>query len=331
MVVGDEAGSKVSGTVYSCIAAADAIHAADGSTAEATDLLLLSDAPEAAAHASTSVDHVGRVLSAIHDGLAKSLPEALAPVVASVIEKGKYSHVLFSSSAIGKGCMPRVAGMLGVSPLTDITGVQGPKVFTRNIYAGNAVTEVEVGESSPYVIAIVRGTAFDGRALAVDGTLSTTVVPVDVSEEAMKEAADLSSFVRDDVASGDRPSLTDANVVISGGRGLKNGENFKLLDAMGEPLGAAIGASRAAVDAGFVPNSYQVGQTGKVVAPDLYIAVGISGAIQHLAGMKDSKTIAAINTDPDAPIYKVADVGLVQDLFEAVPKVTALIEEKRSA
>ena len=231
---------------------------------------------------------------------------------------------------MGSTVLPRVAAQLDVAPISSITGVKAPRTFERLIYAGNAITTVETSAEAPFVAATVRGTAFDGRPFEVEGkTGAVEVVTVAPDVEALSAVQDLSTFVGQEVASGDRPSLTDANVVISGGRGLKNGENFALLDALGEPLGAAIGASRAVVDAGFVPNSYQVGQTGKVVAPELYIAVGISGAIQHLAGMKDAKVIAAINTDAEAPIFKVADVGIVKDLFEVVPEVTEILKASK--
>jgi electron transfer flavoprotein alpha subunit len=226
-----------------------------------------------------------------------------------------YDNLLAASTVDGKNIMPRVAALLDVGQISDILTVESADTFTRPIYAGNVIATVQ--SSDPKKVITVRTTAFD--AVPSEGGNATV--------EACSAAHDagVSQFIREEVAVSDRPELTSASVVISGGRGMQNGDNFSLLEGIADKLNAAIGASRAAVDAGFVPNDYQVGQTGKIVAPDLYIAVGISGAIQHLAGMKDSKVIVAINKDEDAPIFQVADYGLVADLFEALPELEAAI------
>ncbi len=252
---------------------------------------------------------VSKVLLADAPQLADGLAENVAAQVLQVT--GNYSHILFPATAAGKNVAPRVAAKLDVAQISDIISVESPDTFTRPIYAGNAIATVQ--SSDPVKVLTVRTTAFD--AVAAQGGSAS------VESIAAVEDSGLSSFVGREVAKSDRPELAGASVVVSGGRGLGSAENFKLLDPLADKLGAALGASRAAVDAGYAPNDWQVGQTGKIVAPQLYVAVGISGAIQHLAGMKDSKVIVAINKDAEAPIFGVADYGLVADLFQAVPEL----------
>lgn len=263
----------------------------------------------AVAEEAAKVDGVAKVLVADNAAYANQLPENVALLVA---ELGKdYSHVVAGTSTTAKSMLPRVAALLDVAQVSDIIAVDSADTFKRPIYAGNAIATVQSADAIKVVS--VRGTAFD--AAAAEGG-SAAVESVDAAHD-----AGISEFVSEEVVKSERPELTAASVVISGGRGMQNGDNFKILEAVADKLGAAVGASRAAVDAGFVPNDMQVGQTGKIVAPELYIAVGISGAIQHLAGMKDSKVIVAINKDEEAPIFQVADYGLVADLFEAVPEL----------
>lgn len=260
------------------------------------------------------VSGIGKVLTAEGAHLAHGLAEDLAALIAGLA--GGYTHLVATATTHGKNVMPRVAALLDVQQVSDITGVESADTFVRPIYAGNAMATVRSTDGVKVVT--VRQTAFD--AVAADGGSATV--------EAIDAGADVegSEFVGQELSRSDRPELTSARVVISGGRGMQSGENFPMLEEVADKLGAAVGASRAAVDAGFVPNDYQVGQTGKVVAPDLYIAVGISGAIQHLAGMKDSKVIVAINKDEEAPIFQVADYGLVADLFKAVPELSAELD-----
>jgi len=265
----------------------------------------------AVGEAAAKIEGVAKVLVADAPHYGHHLAENLAPLVAGLAKD--HGHLLAPSTTFGKNLMPRVAALLDSAQISDIVAVEGPDTFVRPIYAGNALATVQ--SKDPVKVITVRSTAFDPAA-AEGG--SAAVETIDAGED-----AGLSSFVGHELSKSERPELTTAGIVISGGRGMQSGENFAMLERVADKLGAAIGASRAAVDAGFVPNDYQVGQTGKIVAPELYIAVGISGAIQHLAGMKDSKVIVAINKDEEAPIFSVADYGLVADLFEAVPALEA--------
>ncbi len=267
----------------------------------------------AVAEAAAKIAGVAKVLVADNAAYGHALPENVAPLIKELA--AGYSHVLAPATTNGKNILPRVAALLDVDQISEIISVESADTFKRPIYAGNAIATVQ--SSAAVKVITVRATGFD--AVAAEGG-SATVEAVGAAHD-----AGLSSFVGEELAKSDRPELTAAKVVISGGRGMGNGDNFSHLYSLADKLGAAVGASRAAVDAGFVPNDMQVGQTGKIVAPQLYIAVGISGAIQHLAGMKDSKVIVAINKDEEAPIFQVADYGLVADLFEAVPALEKLV------
>ena len=269
----------------------------------------------AVAERAAKIVGVTKVLKADDARYAHALAEPLADLVISLA--GGYSHVLAPATTSGKNVMPRIAALLDVAQISDISAVEGPDTFIRPIYAGNALATVQSRDNVKIIT--VRTTAFEPAAAEGGSAVVEAVQPAQGSEK--------SSFVGQQLTKNERPELTAAKIVISGGRGMQNGENFVLLERVADKLGAAVGASRAAVDAGYVPNDYQVGQTGKVVAPELYIAVGISGAIQHLAGMKDSKVIVAINKDEEAPIFQVADYGLVADLFEALPALAAELEK----
>ncbi|HAD07995.1 MAG TPA: electron transfer flavoprotein subunit alpha [Porticoccaceae bacterium] len=261
------------------------------------------------AQAAASTAGISKVVVADNPAYEFMLSENVSPLIAELA--GNYTHVLAPASTNGKNVIPRVGALLDVQPISDICGVESADTFQRPIYAGNIIATVQ--SSDAIKVGTVRTTAFD--PVAEEGG-SASVESVDSAHD-----AGISEYLGEEVAKSDRPELTAAKVVISGGRGMQNGENFDLLYKVADKLGAAVGASRAAVDAGFVPNEMQVGQTGKIVAPELYIAVGISGAIQHLAGMKDSKVIVAINKDEEAPIFQVADYGLVADLFKALPEL----------
>jgi electron transfer flavoprotein alpha subunit len=269
------------------------------------------------AEAASGIAGVRKVLLADDAVYDHGLAENLAPLLVKLAPG--YAHLLAPATTSGKNLMPRVAALLDVMQISDISAVVSPDTFVRPIYAGNALQTVQ--SKDPIKVITVRGTAFPpGEATGGSAPIETV---------AATGSAGLSEFVRAELSKSERPELTSARVIISGGRGMQSGDNFHLLEKVADKLGAAVGASRAAVDAGFVPNDYQVGQTGKIVAPELYIAVGISGAIQHLAGMKDSKVIVAINKDEEAPIFQIADYGLVGDLFKILPELEAELERRQ--
>jgi electron transfer flavoprotein alpha subunit len=279
------------------------------------DILVAGEGCDAAAAAASKVQGVSRVIE-VEDG---AYAEAVAEDLAALLQKlaPDYDAILAASTTFGKNVMPRLAALLDVAQLSDIVAVVGPDTFKRYIYAGNALATVRTSDATKVIT--VRITAFDPAPSEGGSAAIERRDPV--------EPTGLARFVGREVSGGERPELTSARIVVSGGRGMGSGENFRIIEALADVLGAAVGASRAAVDAGYVPNEYQVGQTGKIVAPDLYVAVGISGAIQHLAGMKDSKVIVAINKDEEAPIFQVADYGLVADLFTAVPALTDALKK----
>ena len=275
----------------------------------AVHILVAGNACQSVADEAAAVDGVEKVILADDSAYENQLAESTANLIKSIAND--YSHILAPATTFGKNVLPRLSALLDVQQISEITEVVSEDTFKRPIYAGSCIATVKSSDSTKVIT--VRATAFD-PANASGGSASIESISAD-------GVSDLSSFVNEEIAQSDRPELTAASIVISGGRGMQSGDNFHLLETIADKLGAAVGASRAAVDAGFVPNDYQVGQTGKIVAPDLYIAVGISGAIQHLAGMKDSKVIVAINKDEDAPIFQVADYGLVADLFNALPEL----------
>lgn len=287
------------------------VHAAGKLASDVTVLVVGSGCADVAAQAA-KISGVSKVLVADSPEFEHQLAENVADLVTELASD--YSHIAAAATTTGKNFMPRVAALLDVAQISDVIGVESEDTFVRPIYAGNAIATVQSSDTKK--VLTVRASAFD----AADESGDADVVSLDVVK-----SSDKSSFVGAELTESERPELTAAEVIISGGRGMQNGENFSLLEGIADKLGAAIGASRAAVDAGFVPNDMQVGQTGKIVAPQLYIAVGISGAIQHLAGMKDSKIIVAINKDEEAPIFQVADYGLVGDLFEVLPELESAL------
>jgi electron transfer flavoprotein alpha subunit len=309
LVVADHDNSAVVLITLNAVTAAVAI-------SDDVHVLVAGDNAAAAAEAASKIAGVSKVVTADSPAYGHQLAEALAPLIIGLA--GNYSHILFPSNTTGKNAAPRVAALLDVAQISDVVEIVSDDTFVRPIYAGNAMATVQ--SSDPVKVITVRGTAF-GPAAAEGGSALV---------ESIDSAGDpgLSSFVGHELTKSERPELTAARVIISGGRGMQSSENFEIIEKVADKLGAAVGASRAAVDAGYRPNDYQVGQTGKVVAPELYIAVGISGAIQHLAGMKDSKVIVAINKDEEAPIFTIADYGLVGDLFKLVPELDAELEKQ---
>lgn len=305
LVIAEHDNSELKGATLNTLAAAAAIGGD-------VHVLVAGQGCGAVAETAASAAGVSKVLVAESAALEHQLGEAMGDLVARI--GSEYSHILAPATTTGKDFLPRAAALLDVNMMSDVIGVESADTFARPIYAGNAIATYQTSDAIK--ILTVRTTAFD--AVAAEGG-SAAIEAIEAPDAAITE------FVSEELAKSDRPELTAAPIVISGGRGLQNGDNFTMLYQLADKLGAAVGASRAAVDAGFVPNDLQVGQTGKIVAPGLYVAVGISGAIQHLAGMKDSKVIVAINKDEEAPIFQVADYGLVADLFEAVPELEKLV------
>jgi electron transfer flavoprotein alpha subunit len=306
LVIAEHENGALAGATFNTVAAAQKVGGD-------VHLLVAGQGVGAVAEAAAKVAGVAKVLVADNAAYAHQLPENLAPLIVSLASG--YSHVLAPATTNGKNFLPRVAALLDVDQISEIISVESADTFKRPIYAGNAIATVQ--SNAAVKVITVRTTGFD--PVAAEGGSAAIEAVAEVKD------AGLSAFVGEALAKSDRPELTAAKIVVSGGRGMQNGDNFKHLYALADKLGAAVGASRAAVDAGFVPNDMQVGQTGKIVAPQLYIAVGISGAIQHLAGMKDSKVIVAINKDEEAPIFQVADYGLVGDLFEIIPEFEKLV------
>ncbi|EIE26853.1 electron transfer flavo protein beta-subunit:electron transfer flavo protein alpha subunit, partial [Coccomyxa subellipsoidea C-169] len=318
LVVAEHKGNKLGADTLS------AINAAKSLGGDISILLAGEGVQPAAQHAST-VPGISKVLTADDAVLAKGTAESLAALLVAVQNRRSYTHIAAPSSSFGRNLLPRAAAQLDVQPASDVTEVIDADTFVRPIYAGNAVQTIRFPAEGPRLFT-VRTSAFPAEP--AEASASAEIEAVTQEElAAAKEMDTGSEWVGQDVSTSERPELGSAKVVISGGRALKSAENFQMLYDLADQLGGAVGASRAAVDAGFCPNDMQVGQTGKVVAPDLYIAVGVSGAIQHLAGMKDSKCIVAINTDPDCPIFQVADYGLVMDLFEAIPSLGKEIQK----
>jgi len=304
LVIAEHDNNNLKGATLNTVAAAKELGG------EITLLVAGSDIASVTSEAQ-QLNGITKILACDDNLYQNSLAEELSNLVVSLA--ASFSYILAPATTFGKNLLPRISAKLDVQQISDIISVESEDTFKRPIYAGSCIATVKSNDSVKLIT--VRTTAFDPVSTDNSGVEVETIQTVD--------AVNISEFVSEELAKSDRPELTSANIVISGGRGMQSGDNFHLLDSIADKLGAAVGASRAAVDAGFVPNDYQVGQTGKIVAPDLYIAVGISGAIQHLAGMKDSKVIVAINKDEDAPIFQVADYGLVSDLFNALPELDA--------
>jgi len=311
LIVAEHLDGALNSSTARCVSCAKEIGA------EAIEVLVLAADPAGIAAEAATIDGVTRVLTVARAENAHALAAVYAPQVAAAVKAGGYSHLLAPSTTFGKDVLPRVAALLGVAQVSDISAVEGPHAFRRPIYAGNAIISVKA-PADQVLVGTVR-TASYAAAAAGGSTAPVEALAIEASLPAHTRFVELAS------GKSDRPDLQSAARVVSGGRALGSAENFDIIYALADKLGAAVGASRAAVDAGYVPNELQVGQTGKIIAPDLYIAVGISGAIQHLTGIKDAGTIVAINKDADAPIFEVADIGLVGDLFKLVPELTAAL------
>ena len=306
LVIAEHDNTNLKGSTLNTITAASLL---DGEIS----LLIAGSNMNSVVEEAQKIDGVSKILTCDSDSYSNSIAEDLSSLI--IANSDGYTHILAPATTFGKNLMPRISAKLDSQQISDIISVESADTFKRPIYAGSCIATVKSNDAVKIIT--VRSTAFDSATLNNSG-----IEVVDINDEG---SSGISKFVGEELAQSDRPELTAANIVISGGRGMQSGDNFHLLDSIADKLGAAVGASRAAVDAGFVPNDYQVGQTGKIVAPDLYIAVGISGAIQHLAGMKDSKVIVAINKDEDAPIFQVADYGLVADLFNALPELDSAL------
>jgi electron transfer flavoprotein alpha subunit len=312
LVIAEHDNQSLAPVTYNIVTAASRIDNSD------IHILIAGHECAAVAHQAATITGVNKILVADNPAYQHQLAENVAPLVRDIANEN-YSHIFSPATTTGKDILPRAAALLDVEPISEITSIESDNTFKRPIYAGNAIATVS--NNGRIIVATVRGTAFD--AAPCDDNDQAAIETLDITHNSQ-----LSTFVSETLTIADRPDLTAARVVISGGRGMQSGENFALLEKLADKLDAAIGASRAAVDAGYVANDLQVGQTGKIVAPDLYIAVGISGAIQHLAGMKDSKIIVAINKDEEAPIFQVADYGLVGDLFEILPELEEKLTHK---
>tara|TARA_X000000368_G_scaffold407230_1_gene386427 strand:+ start:1184 stop:2113 length:930 start_codon:yes stop_codon:yes gene_type:complete len=306
LVIAEHDNNNLKGATLNTVSAATAL------TGE-VNILVVGSNIDSVVEESQSLDGINKVIKCDAETYENSIAEDLSDIIESLSDG--YTHILAPATTFGKNLMPRIAAKLDTQQISDIISIESDDTFKRPIYAGSCIATVRSNDSVKAIT--VRSTAFD--------PVGQNNSDVKVETIDGKPSTGISKFVSEELAKSDRPELTSANIVISGGRGMQSGDNFHLLDSIADKLGAAVGASRAAVDAGFVPNDYQVGQTGKIVAPDLYIAVGISGAIQHLAGMKDSKVIVAINKDEDAPIFQVSDYGLVADLFTALPELDSAL------
>ena len=315
LVIADHNNETITPITFNAIAAANKI----GGTVE---VLLITNSPDKLVSQIEKTQHVNKVLVANHKLFDQVLAERMAPVVVSMQQKSPFTHIIAGANAFGSSLLPRIAAKLNVQPISGVIGISSPDTFMRPIYGGQAIQTYKSKDAVKIFTA--RATAF--QKVDADGGEKASVEQVEIPTEEVEKAAQLTQVVGQELNKSERPDLTSAPRVVSGGRGLKSKDNFDLVYKLAEKLNAAVGASRAAVDAGYVPNDMQVGQTGKMIAPELYVAVGISGAIQHLSGMKDSKTIVAINKDPEAPIFQVADLGLEADLFKAVPEITEKLE-----